>query len=1332
MTIEDFRPGGVFVDFKERDHGTVYHDFRLYVSGVDISELVMGSVEIQTVGRDGTNTCTFQLDNAEDKLLFTANNLDESLFPDKRFKLSGDYQYSERFKHDVWDYKRLSALNIKDELTGDYRWPFYQNGPCFHKHDPVRLFIHNPISTLDEWMPLFTGFCDDISFDDDYVNGTRTMSISCYDIRGIMQRQRVQLNSTILHENPANKELVGEELEGLGTVDAGVFADLIIPGTYTHPFAQNTLVETFLILIIGSVFLADESQQEGSAGIQVTSELLRLRENLPILNALNKRVKGVGAFIPGLVFRYANSRDGLKAYEIMKNFSSVETPTDSLGRINTTGSSEGTQLWPLSGIKDMSDWYRLLLFGRILDLKDSLNTDERTNAQIRLKNDPKYAAMIEQQLFDNGYNNLTEQFNNTPLPEKRKRQASSPSTSNKYKKYEEWLAEEQANRVEEAEDAAEKKIKVTLDPSLQEDKDYEGFVPLTTDDLINVQATAEAERVKLSGDKVETGPVPLISGYSAIDQVDRSLDREWLPLALVDRIGTQSTFEGAYSPLRQRLHFLLPADGLELTKLIDHSIDTGADTRSWSTRADILNDITGVLDYQWWVTGIGDIIIEFPQYDFFPNNYGEFESVLVADRQVISSNIGDDNGEVVTCMQATGTFTDQNVDPAYDEGAQPRIAIFNVTMASRVGVNVRTISVPFTRDTDRLVVMAYIALQKELAMANKASCNISYRPFLLPNKPFYLAGRTRVTLINDVNHSIQVHDLANTTMTLQYVRNVRADGSVRLITGAQGMPVSYNIIADQTVQQFIDDNIAEIRLVLEEEKYRTEMNAWDNLASDKINVETTKQKVGGESREEASRRIRDNVEEEFKDYPVTPSSSYETAEYDSGETAFSDKRNDLDIYFSKKNSVGPAGQFQESTTDTIGLPTTQANAPTRAGTGFYVYPNMASTLNEPSSPEGAAQSTVVTNTDSQNTGTSSSYGEASSNTCKTLSDVAKLSDSFKESVESWITNVTGELGVTVSIVITLHEGAGCGYTYHSEGEGADFTLARADGSKVETSDELFALAGDLATQQGLRWGGDIDSQLRDHIDSGSLGDTDTGHEVTSYITPGALGDFWDWVIEMRRQESNHNYGVVNTIGYLGAYQFGVEALSSYGFTTATGNKKYAWVSPWTMDKWLADLDNQDKTAFRYWANWAKYLRNKYGEYLGENFRGVIQKMGKESGKSGCNKYYGDFQVNIKWDLSGTLSAAHLVGGGRSVKNCLGLGLIFKGPDGNYPGVSATDAYGHSAIQRVLDFTGYDMTIFEEYVDGKKSLSQLMSERPAKMLDTRKYDYDVRGTGSNWV
>ena len=145
------------------------------------------------------------------------------------------------------------------------------------------------------------------------------------------------------------------------------------------------------------------------------------------------------------------------------------------------------------------------------------------------------------------------------------------------------------------------------------------------------------------------------------------------------------------------------------------------------------------------------------------------------------------------------------------------------------------------------------------------------------------------------------------------------------------------------------------------------------------------------------------------------------------------------------------------------------------------------------------------------------------------------------------------------------------------------------------------------------------------------------------------------------RESGGNYGAVNTLGYLGKYQFGELALIDVGYYTPDGTAKNDWQpARWTgkggvhsKADFLADPAAQEG-AIR------AYMKLQWS-YLGD-----------------ARAYEGQTVHGIKVTVSGLLAAAHLLGAG-AVRD-------FLRSDGT---AAPGDAYGTALTEYLTRFKGYD-------------------------------------------
>lgn len=139
------------------------------------------------------------------------------------------------------------------------------------------------------------------------------------------------------------------------------------------------------------------------------------------------------------------------------------------------------------------------------------------------------------------------------------------------------------------------------------------------------------------------------------------------------------------------------------------------------------------------------------------------------------------------------------------------------------------------------------------------------------------------------------------------------------------------------------------------------------------------------------------------------------------------------------------------------------------------------------------------------------------------------------------------------------------------------------------------------------------------------------------------------------KESRGNYFIVNTLGYLGKYQFGKNTLKLIGI--------------YNTNQFLSDPKLQESAFIAYTARNKWVLRRDIKRFVGKHIDGVLVTE------------------------SGILAAAHLAGPG-SVKKYLR----------SYGAVGFTDAYGTTIRKYMKKFSGYDTSFI---VPNKKAKASLL-------------------------
>lgn len=270
-------------------------------------------------------------------------------------------------------------------------------------------------------------------------------------------------------------------------------------------------------------------------------------------------------------------------------------------------------------------------------------------------------------------------------------------------------------------------------------------------------------------------------------------------------LGSSTVPDQPGSPEAAKVHYLLPAAGTPLHNCIEYDVWQSIDTRvEFQTRLELLNQLCKNIDYQMYVSGMGDIIVEFPMYDFQPTDYNEtYNNLYTFTDHLVSDNMNDEGGSAISALQVTSRPLQRYIQQGNPEiegttpigNDQARIqTIFSSVLASRIGPILETYDIPGVSQ-DRLVQLGYIEFNKRLANFNKFDMAVVYRPYVGLNRPIYHLRKQRFGISSSVAYTWRILEDAALEISLLYTRK-REGNTFRFITGGERQPISYRTIFD--------------------------------------------------------------------------------------------------------------------------------------------------------------------------------------------------------------------------------------------------------------------------------------------------------------------------------------------------------------------------------------------------------------------------------------------------------------------------------------------------------------------------------------------------------
>jgi hypothetical protein len=247
---------------------------------------------------------------------------------------------------------------------------------------------------------------------------------------------------------------------------------------------------------------------------------------------------------------------------------------------------------------------------------------------------------------------------------------------------------------------------------------------------------------------------------------------------------------GDFDALKVFVHWLVPTGGGQVSNLLDRAfIDQMGVQREYMSVQEIIDQVCERIDYQLTVTGSGDLVFEFPMYDFLPEDMGEeFKAVFAVSDSVKSHTLNDEsNSNPVTGLRVVGGYSDSTAGtPPSDEkvkALQYTAYIVHELLAYRYGPVIEDYAIPSVlngpsnqRGDDEyrrlLTVFGVIEFLKRLSEMSSMTIDSIYNPFVLPNRPYYYNYGRRLGYTEAIQTTLSLFSNADTNVSTKYIRRV--------------------------------------------------------------------------------------------------------------------------------------------------------------------------------------------------------------------------------------------------------------------------------------------------------------------------------------------------------------------------------------------------------------------------------------------------------------------------------------------------------------------------------------------------------------------------------
>lgn len=183
------------------------------------------------------------------------------------------------------------------------------------------------------------------------------------------------------------------------------------------------------------------------------------------------------------------------------------------------------------------------------------------------------------------------------------------------------------------------------------------------------------------------------------------------------------------------------------------------------------------------------------------------------------------------------------------------------------------------------------------------------------------------------------------------------------------------------------------------------------------------------------------------------------------------------------------------------------------------------------------------------------------------------------------------------------------------------------------------------------------------------------------------GNYFDFANALGKRESSGFYDRVNTLGFLGKFQFGKPRLYDLGLSIDNWKPHNQPLKLFlTKENFLASKDIQDNVFLLHVIDWKKRIEKRFNAYLNPPQAITIMKDDNHKELIPYNDEYvwnADHEI-IPLTISGMIAGVHLKGLGTNELPGL-TQFLEKGIDGK-------DAYDTCISEYIVSFGGYDLSV----------------------------------------
>jgi murein DD-endopeptidase MepM/ murein hydrolase activator NlpD len=229
----------------------------------------------------------------------------------------------------------------------------------------------------------------------------------------------------------------------------------------------------------------------------------------------------------------------------------------------------------------------------------------------------------------------------------------------------------------------------------------------------------------------------------------------WLSEDEVTYIGINSDWLGVYSPHGKSVAvaYKRPKAGFGISRGLEgNEVQSVSYDGTFQSRAQILSEFLQRIDYRWWITGNGDIVIDFPRYDLKPEDYGNWSNYLMVEGEISDDQYKEAFSSVPSAYMIKGGWGGGAPSGANNTAHEVLQVVYQLPNSLiRNGVNIKHISYPYVTNPVQLQMLGGVRINKDIANAIQIPMgNLPPILTITPNCPIYLFQQDAYAMVDQV------------------------------------------------------------------------------------------------------------------------------------------------------------------------------------------------------------------------------------------------------------------------------------------------------------------------------------------------------------------------------------------------------------------------------------------------------------------------------------------------------------------------------------------------------------------------------------------------------